>query len=95
MIYKQGSIIPRRIIRCKHRKTQHLWTFGCDVEIINNTVKALTLGQGAMMVLKRNFIGGKRGKPKLYTDALVKDVELIGFTDDSGVHIQNVLGNKE
>jgi hypothetical protein len=64
MKYKKGQIIPRFLARCQNRKTQHRNVFGCDVEISGKTITALS--GGAVFVIKGAYIGGKRGRPKIY-----------------------------
>lgn len=75
MIYKKGSIVPRRLVRCKHRKTQHLWKFGCDVEVTGPNVVALSAG--VIFNIERFFTGGKKGKPKVYAHSCMKGVSVI------------------
>ncbi len=83
MIYKKGTIVPRRIIRCKHRKTQHLWTFGSDVKIVGRTVTMLS--EGIMFCCSRSHIGGKKGKPRVYNIGSLIDVHLIGFSKEASI----------
>lgn len=70
--------MPRFLIRCKNRKTQHLWKFGCDVEISGKNVKKTGTGD-CIFVNKNNsgFIGGRKGRPRIYDKALVENVSLI------------------
>jgi hypothetical protein len=77
MKYKKGQIVPRFLIRCKNRKTQHLWKFGADVEIIGR--KIIAKSEGEVIVRERCYIGGKKGKPRIYDRATPK-----------GIHIQGV-----
>jgi len=79
VIYKKGQIIPRRLVRCGNRKTQHLWKFGADVEIKGKTIKMLT--EGAAIINSKLFIGGKKGRPRLYTNALLENIHIIGIGD--------------
>ena len=74
MIYKKGSIVPRRLVRCRNRKTQHLWKFGGDVEVIGRNLKLIS-GEH-IIERKRDFIGGKKGKPRIYDYALMDSLNL-------------------
>jgi hypothetical protein len=44
MIKRKGQIIPRNLAKAMSRKYQHLFVFGCDVEITGNKVKPLDGG---------------------------------------------------
>ena len=46
MIKRKGQIVPRFIAKAVEKKSQHLLTFGCDVEInhLNKEVRQLTDG---------------------------------------------------
>jgi len=59
MFYKKGQIVPRSVVRCKHRKTQHLWVFGADVEIIRRRIRMLS--DGSALIRMRSFVGGHKG----------------------------------
>lgn len=74
MLYKKGSIIPRSIVRCKNRKTQYLWKFGADVEVLNKEITILD--DGTAIVSNHSFIGGIKGKPRIYNIALLEDVSV-------------------
>lgn len=76
MIYKKGQIIPRRLVRCKNRKTQHLWRFGSDVEVIGREVRILSYGEG-IFTGGGGFIGGKHGKPLIINVARINNVKLM------------------
>lgn len=83
MIYKKGSIVPRRIARCENRKTQHLWTFGADVEVNGGNILVLT--EGVVIICKKGFIGGKKGKPKIINRTLIKDVNVVNAVTNGPV----------
>lgn len=44
MIKRKGQIIPKRIIKATNKKYQHLFKFGCDVEIVGKNVTSLDGG---------------------------------------------------
>lgn len=45
IIKKKGSIVPKRFVKAIEKKSQHLVTFGCDVELVGlNGIFALTDG---------------------------------------------------
>jgi hypothetical protein len=77
MFYKKGTIVPRSLIRCKNRKTQHLWTFGADVEIQVRKVTMVT--DGSCFCRQRDFIGGRGGRPRVYDHAELNGVDGHGF----------------
>ena len=86
MIYKKGQIIPRRLVRCGNRKAQHLWKFGADVEVTGRTIKLLA--PGSAITNNRQFIGGKKGRPRIYSRALIVNLYLIcPFNDSIGMSI--------
>lgn len=68
--YRKGSIIPRRLVRCASRKTQHLWKFGCDVRVEGRKITALRK-DGAILRQTSFFIGGRNGKPRRYDRAVL------------------------
>lgn len=72
--YRKGQIVPRNLIRCKNRKTQHKIVFGCDVKIIGRKINMLSPGN--CIVITGSYIGGKNGKPRLYMHPLIKDVTI-------------------
>ena len=76
MNYKKGQIVPRFLIRCKSRKTQHLWTFGSDVKVIGKTVIVLDKNGTCFTRGVKDFIGGKHGKPKRYDCASLEGVDI-------------------
>ena len=79
--YKKGQIVPRYLVRCKRRKTQHLVKFGSDVEVCGREVRATS---GApLFFIDRHFVGGKNGKPRLYLISHFKDIAGIVFNDSS------------
>ena len=77
MFYKKGHIVPRRLIRCKNRKTQHLWKFGADVDVSGRTITALT--GGAVFYNSRSYIGGNNGRPRIYNRSLITGITVMGF----------------
>jgi len=44
MIKRKGQIVPKYLCRSIEKKAQHTIKFGCDVEIIGKSIKALTEG---------------------------------------------------
>lgn len=87
MNYKKGQIVPRRLVRCKNRRTQFLWKFGCDVEVVGKTIKMKGDGGSAIMHSGRFYIGGKKGRPRVYDEALIDGLTIIGNGSDCGVPI--------
>ena len=78
MRYNKGQIVPRFLVRCKSRKTQHLWKFGCDVKVVNKVVTVLSDGCCFTRGVKDYARGGKC-KPKIYDQAFFTDVTINGF----------------
>ena len=77
MIYKKGQIVPRRLVRCKHRKTQYTVKFGADVEVIGRTIRMLS--DGSAIEINRDYIHGKKGKPRLYVKSYLHNISVIGI----------------
>ena len=44
VIKRKGQIVPKRFVRAVEKKSQHQVKFGCDVEIVGNTIHQLTEG---------------------------------------------------
>jgi len=85
MFYKKGQIVPRSIIRCKHRKTQHLWTFGADVEIIRKRIWMFS--EGSALIRMRSFVGGHKGKPKIIDNADMNGFSIYANSKSTGITI--------
>jgi hypothetical protein len=81
MKYKKGQIVPRRLVRCKSRKTQHTIVFGADVDITGRSITALS--DGSVLIFTKSHIGGQKKKPKILIRALVNDISIIGLTDNN------------
>lgn len=41
---KKGQIVPKRFVKAIEKKSQHIVKFGCDVEIVGNTIYMLSDG---------------------------------------------------
>ena len=83
MIYRKGQIVPRRLVRCKSQKTQYMIKFGADVEIKGRSIQMLSDGC-ALTIEGKGYIGGNKGKPRLYIRALLKDLHVTGYAPISG-----------
>lgn len=79
MIYKKGSIVPRCLVRCKNRKTQHLIKFGCDVAVNRHERSIVAITDGAAIVCSRGFIGGKNGTPKIINSMIISNIHFTSF----------------
>lgn len=82
MKYNKGTIVPRRLVRCRSRKTQHLWTFGADVDVTGREIKMLSDG-AAIVCSHKGFVGGKHGKPKIINIAHIHGICIIGNGSNS------------
>ena len=79
MKYKKGQIIPRNLVRCKSRKTQHLWTFGADVEV---TLREITLlSDGVVFYERKGYAGGRHGKPRRLNFSYIHDIHVNQFVE--------------
>ena len=76
MKYKKGQIVPRFLVKCKHRKTQHLWKFGSNVQVTGKTVTVLDEAGTCFTRSAKDYIGGRHGKPKVYDRASFEGVTL-------------------
>jgi hypothetical protein len=88
MKYKKGQIVPRTLVRCKHRKTQHRVKFGADVEVDGRTIKALS--NGSVLIINCSYIGGKKGKPRLYLNPIIQNINIIGFMKKRSCFVEYV-----
>lgn len=97
MIYKKGQIVPNQLIKRKSN-VSHLVKFGCDCEIVNRTLRALSSGN--LIEIKKCKINGKRGGPNRYLKNLKFfqmtvyncDEAFIYISDSiDGIIVQNVL----
>ena len=79
MRYKKGSIVPRTLVKCYPRKTAYLLIFGCDVDVKGKTITALN--DGSMMIQKKGFKGGKKGKPRVYCKAAMDGLYFVSHID--------------
>jgi hypothetical protein len=61
MIKKKGSIVPKRFLRAIEKRSQHLAKFGCDVEIIGNTIYPITEGS-AICIPSIKYCNTKKNK---------------------------------
>ncbi len=76
MKYKKGSIVPRYLIRCRSRKTQHLCKFGADVEVNGRVIKMLS--DGSAIRIDKPYVGGRHGKPRILNVMHINEVSIIG-----------------
>jgi hypothetical protein len=51
MIKRKGQIVPRYLIPTQRRRHSHLVTFGCDVEISEGIVTALSKPEPAVILV--------------------------------------------
>jgi hypothetical protein len=86
MIKKKGSIVPKRFLRAIEKKSQHLAKFGCDVEIIGNTIYPITEGS-AICIPSIKYCNTKKNK------RLVKGFEWQSNCCINGSRVSNGIRN--
>jgi len=80
--FKKGQLIPKRlgIVQIKS-KLRHLVTFGCDVEVTGKMITATSVGP--CICMSRSYVGGTRGKPRIYSRAYFNGIHVNGFRGDN------------
>jgi len=78
--FKKGQMVTKRtgLIKANKAKMIHLCTFGSDVQVDGK--KITVLGDGPAIYVKRDHVGGKKGKPREYEKFLIEGlyVERVG-----------------
>ena len=82
MIKKKGQIVPKYLCRSIEKKAQHTIKFGCDVEIIGKTIKALS--DGYIMYLPCIDVLKKKRK-RTWKGADCKNLRLIGLGANTAI----------
>lgn len=88
--YKKGQIIPRRIVRCKNRETQHRCVFGCDVEIIGRNIIAISSVD--IILLNLRPIAKSNRKNLIYNIPHINNISVYGLKDGSNTIIRSNHG---
>jgi len=75
-IFKKGQMVVKRLGLIKPNKSKmlHLCTFGADVQVDGKRITVI--GDGPAIYIKRNHIGGMRGKPKEMAQFLIHGVHV-------------------
>jgi hypothetical protein len=83
MIKKQGSIIPKYLVKSLEKKAQHIVKFGCDVEIKGRSIKALTVG--VIISIPQIKYVNKKKRQRLVKGFVVRDIYAEGIGNSSAV----------
>lgn len=83
MIKRKGQIVPKYLVKAIEKKSQHLVKFGCDVEIIGRSIKAIN-GGVAIVIPDAKYCNLKKNK-RLVKGFYFDGLEFSGF--DACIHI--------
>lgn len=87
MFYGKGKIIPRSLIKTKHRKAQHNLKFGCDVDVIGKKIIALTDGYIFDIPLVVFAVRKNGTKQKSHTH--IEGLDIVGLGNNRSSLIRN------
>lgn len=62
MIKRKGQIVPKYFFESIHKKSRHLFTFGCDVEIDGRSITAISKGKSVISISGNKYVDTNRRK---------------------------------
>lgn len=78
--FRKDQIVPRRIhiVEVNKQKVRHLWKFGFDIIVNGKEITAIS--EGPILVFRRDYINGRKGKPREYCHSLIEGVYFKTFS---------------